>query len=101
MTTNAFPELIFKTVQAEARNGRNLSLLTHAIGLNRGWWFVTQKWHLDAPLPRSRVLQHGGGSIHSSRFVEQKMLHKTWGAWDIFKAIRITKETVSSIIIFC
>lgn len=56
MTTNAFPELISRTVQAEARNGRNLSLLTHVVGLNTRW-FITQKWYLDAPLPRRRVLQ--------------------------------------------
>lgn len=48
LTANAFPEMIFQTVQAEARNGINLSFLTHTIGLSTGC-FINQKWLLDTP----------------------------------------------------
>lgn len=99
MTTNAFPELISRAVQAEARNGRNLSLLTHAVGLNTRW-LVTQKWYLDAPPPQEQSAAEGGGSIHSSRFLEEKRLHKTQGIWDTFQSTRVTKETINSIMIF-
>lgn len=70
LTTNTFPELISKTVQAEARNGRNLSLLIHAVGLDMRW-FITQKWHWDTSPPQEQSAADGGGSIHSSRFLEK------------------------------
>lgn len=81
---------------------RTLSLLTHAVGLNMRR-FVTQKWHLDAPLslPRSKVQQRREeASTAPDLWEKKKWLHKTWGIWDTFQTTRVTKEIVSSIMIF-
>lgn len=101
LTTNAFPE-ISKPVWAEARSGRTLSLLTHAVGLKTRE-FVTQKWHLDIPSSPG-VKYSRGGREHPQlqiygRGKKDCTKPEESGIWDMFQATRVTKEIVCSIMI--
>lgn len=90
LTTNAFPEI------SKAEWGQGVEELPHSWLTLLAWTqeFLTQKWHLETPLPRSKAQQRREESSKAPDLWKRKRLHKTWGIWDTFQATGVTKEIV-------
>lgn len=90
LTTNAFPEI------SKAEWGQGVEELPHSWLTLLAWTqeFLTQKWHLETPLPRSKAQQRREESSKAPDLWKRKRLHKTWGIWDRFQATGVTKEIV-------